>query len=109
MSIADKQNVDSYNQIRCNPKFIALSRSRSKLSWLLTFIVLGTYCAYMLLAAYTPQLLHIPLYLGSHLTVGIPMGTFIIIAAWGLTGWYVHRCNTRFDALNAEIIAEVIS
>lgn len=109
MSIADKQNANSYNQIRCNPKFIALSRSRSKLSWLLTCIALGTYFAYMLLAAYTPKLLHMPLYLGSHLTVGIPVGAFIIIAAWGLTGWYVHRANTRFDALNAEIIAEIKS
>jgi uncharacterized membrane protein (DUF485 family) len=38
--------------------------------------------------------------------VGIPVGLFIIISAFLLTGVYVRKANTEFDQLNQEIVEE---
>ena len=57
-------------------------------------------------SAFVPGWLHLPLYEGSHLSRGIPLGAAIIIFCWLLTAWYVRHANTRFDALSAEILEE---
>ncbi|MNY62429.1 Inner membrane protein YjcH [compost metagenome] len=51
-------------------------------------------------------MLHLPLYPGSHLSLGLPLGALLIIVTWLLTGWYVHRANTRYDTLSEQIIKE---
>ena len=93
-------------RIRSNPKFLQLVSSRSRLAWSLSAAVLGTYYAFMLVVAFAPQWLHAPL--GEHrmLTLGMPVGAAIIVFSWLLTGWYVYRANTRFDALGAAILEE---
>ena len=100
------QHARSYDQIRNNPKFRQLAQSRSRLAWSLSAAVLGTYFLFMATVAFAPQWLHRPLGEGSLLTVGMPVGAAIIVFSWLLTGWYVRCANTRFDALNAELIEE---
>jgi uncharacterized membrane protein (DUF485 family) len=39
-------------------------------------------------------------------TLGIPIGVFIIVAAFVLTGIYVRRANSEFDSLTRQIIEE---
>ena len=41
------------------------------------------------------------------MTLGIPVGLFVIVAAFVLTGIYVHRANSEFDALTRQIIEKV--
>ncbi|MCY1446266.1 Inner membrane protein YjcH [compost metagenome] len=60
----------------------------------------------MALAACRPDLLHLPLYPGSHLSLGLPLGALLILACWLLTGWYVHRANTHYDSLSEQIVKE---
>ena len=43
---------------------------------------------------------------GGVTTVGIPLGLFVIISAFVLTGIYVRRANSEFDALIRQIIEE---
>jgi uncharacterized membrane protein (DUF485 family) len=40
-------------------------------------------------------------------TIGIPLGLFVIVSAFVLTGIYVAKANATFDRLNAEILREV--
>lgn len=106
MSNTAEQLSDHYSRIRTNPRFIAMSTARSRTSWLLSALVLCAYFLFMALAACLPQVLHTPLYPGSHLTLGIPLGASIILISWLLTGWYVHRANSHFDHLSEQIIKE---
>ncbi len=48
-----------------------------------------------------------PLHEGGMLTVGVPVGAAIIIGSWLLTGYYVHKANSDFDRLSADLVKEV--
>lgn len=98
--------AEHYRRIRQNPRFAALTRTRSRISWWLTAVVLAGYFLFMAIAAGRPELLHLPLYPGSHLSLGIPLGTLLLLVSWLLTGWYVHRANRHFDRLSDSIIQE---
>ena len=39
-------------------------------------------------------------------TIGIPIGLFVIVSAFVLTGIYVGKANTTFDDLNDQILEE---
>ncbi len=99
-------HADHYRRIRQDPRFIELSRARSRTSWWLSLAVLSSYFLYMGIAAVRPDLLHLPLYPGSHLSLGIPLGALLIVAGWLLTGWYVRRANRHYDELSEHIIQE---
>lgn len=93
-------------RIMANPKFQRLAQERAILAWSLSALVLAVYYLFIMLVAFVPGWLHMPLYEGSHLSRGIPLGAAIIILSWLLTAWYVRHANTRFDALSAEILVE---
>ena len=93
-------------RIMANPKFQRLARQRAILAWSLSALVLAIYYLFIMLVAFVPGWLHLPLYEGSNLSRGIPLGAAIIIFSWLLTAWYVRHANTRFDALSAQILAE---
>ena len=95
-----------YQRVRQNPKFTELVQRRGRFAIVLSVIVLVAYYSFMMLVAFAPNLLSIPLSDGSALTVGTPIGAAIIIVSWLLTGLYVRRANGEFDRLNAEIIEE---
>ncbi|MNR32627.1 Inner membrane protein YjcH [compost metagenome] len=106
MDLSVSRHARSYDQIRNNPKFRQLAQSRSRLAWSLSAAVLGVYFLFMATVAFAPEWLHRPLGEGSLLTVGMPVGAAVIVFSWLLTGWYVRCANTRFDALNAELLEE---
>jgi uncharacterized membrane protein (DUF485 family) len=93
-------------QIRVNPKFRELEAQRSRLVWLLSAIVLAAYYGLMVAVAFFPGSLHVPLSEGRVITVGVPIGTAVITLSWLLMGFYVYRANTKFDALNKQILSE---
>jgi uncharacterized membrane protein (DUF485 family) len=65
--------------------------------------MLGIYLSFILLVAFVPQFLGIPIGNGVT-TIGIPIGLLVIISAFVLTGVYVNRANSEFDALTAKIV-----
>jgi|SRR4051812_44184634 uncharacterized membrane protein (DUF485 family) len=93
-------------RIRNNPKFAELTRKRTAFGWQLAILMLGIYYTFILVVAFAPGLLGAPVAAGSVVTWGIPVGLFIIIAAFVLTGIYVRRANSEFDELNRQIIEE---
>lgn len=98
--------IDRYSSIQKNPKFQKLVKRKNTFSWFLTAIILIVYFAFILIIAFYPKFLGIPVAEGMVTTIGIPMGLFIIIFSIILTGVYVKRVNGEFDKLTREIIEE---
>ena len=86
-----------------DPEFVILVRSRSKLAWTLTAIMMTIYFGFILMIAFAPAHLGAPIGNGVT-TIGIPIGVCVIIAAFVLTGIYVWRANVSFDAISQRII-----
>lgn len=97
---------DVYHRIEANPKFKQLVAKRGRFAWLLSAVMLGLYVTFILLIAFDPKLLGVPLGPDTVTTWGIPLGIGVIISAFVLTGIYVQRANGEFDRLNQEILSE---
>jgi uncharacterized membrane protein (DUF485 family) len=95
----------AYERIRNNPKFKQLIEARNRLALQLSVAMLVIYYGFIVLVAFAPGFLGIPL--GGVTTIGIPIGILVIISAFVLTGIYVSKANTTFDRLNNEILREV--
>ncbi len=96
-------SADLYEQVKRDPRFAKLTQSRARWAWGLSALILLMYFAFILLIAFAPSVLGQPITTGSVITVGIPLGVVIILMAFVLTGVYVHKANTHFDALNQQI------
>jgi uncharacterized membrane protein (DUF485 family) len=96
-----------YQKVESNPRFKELVQKRSRFAWLLSFITLVLYVAFIFLIAFEPHWLGTPLYEGATITRGIPVGVGLIVISFVLTGIYVFRANGEFDRLTADVIREV--
>lgn len=93
-------------KIKSNPKYQELVSKRSGFAKILTVAMLLIYFGFVLLVAFNKPLLATPIGAGVT-TIGIPLGVFVIVSAFILTGIYVRRANGEFDDLTKEIIDEV--
>ena len=92
------------SKVSNDPRFRELVERRSRFAWTLTLVMLAIYYGFILIIAFAPSVLGIPIAPGAVTTIGIPVGILIIIAAFVLTGLYVRRANSEFDALNQQIV-----
>ena len=99
-------NADLYEKVKSNQKFHQLVTRRSKLAWTLSLIVFVVYFSFILLIAFAPEILGKSIGSGSLITIGIPVGVFIIVMAFVVTGVYVRKANKDYDRINQEIIEE---
>ena len=97
--------MQSYEAIERNPKYQELVRRRKSLALILSVLMLAIYTGFILLVAYAPKFLATPLG-ASVTTIGIPIGIFVIVSAFILTGIYVAKANSVFDQLTREIVQE---
>ncbi len=81
-----------------------LEQKRGQFSWLLTCTVFLTYFSFILIIAFAPEIFAIPIYEDSVITWGIPIGLFVIVLSFLLTGVYVYRANGEFDHLIKDIV-----
>ena len=93
-------------RIQRDPKYQQLTRTRNRFGWTLTFIMLVVYYGYVALIAFNKAFLAQPVGDGVT-TMGIPIGVGVIAFTVLITGFYVRRANTEFDALNEEILKDV--
>jgi uncharacterized membrane protein (DUF485 family) len=96
-----------YKNVENNQLFKELVRKRNRFAWLLSAITLFIYVSFIFLIAFDPKWLGTPLYEGTLITRGIPIGVGLIVVSFILTGIYVIRANGEFDRMLAEIIREV--
>ena len=93
--------------IRANPKFLELQRKRNRFGWMLAICMMVVYYGYIALIAFNKEFLSRPVGDGVT-TLGVPIGMGVILFTIVITGIYVRRANTEFDALTAEILAEEV-
>ncbi len=95
-----------YAKIRANPKYEQLRSTRNTYGWVMTLLMLVVYYGYIGLIAFDKAFLAKPLGATGVMTVGMPIGLAVIAFTIIITGIYVRRANTEFDALKEEIIKE---
>ena len=93
------------DKIQKNPKYQELRKKRSSFGWLLTLLMMVVYYGYIALIAFNKPFLAQPVGAGVT-TLGIPIGMGVIIFTIVITGIYVRRANSEFDALTTEILKD---
>ena len=88
-------------RIARTPEFQQLVAERTRFGWTLTILMLVVYFGFIGLIAFDKSLLAVKV--GGTASLGLFMGVFVILFAFALTGIYVARANTRFDALSAAL------
>ncbi len=94
--------MDLANRIASHPKYQELKAKRSSFGWILTWLMMIVYYGFILLVAFNKELLSQKLGSGV-MTVGMPVGLFVIVFTIVITGIYVRRANSEFDDLTEEI------
>ncbi len=102
-------NQEVCAHIRANPEFAQLVHRRGRLAWLLSGIVFVLFFALVLTVAFAPSFVGMRIADGSTLTIGVAAGLFLFVFFWLLTAYYVHKANTDFDALTAEIVKDAVA
>lgn len=95
----------TYERIRNHPKFAELVERRSRYAWSLTAIIFVVFSAFLLAAAFAPDLVSIRPFSGSNMTLFILAGLFQFIVFWLLALMFVRRANGEFDDLTDEIVS----
>ena len=93
-------------RIRSNPKFAEMVGKRTRFAIILSLVVLVPYYTFMMITAFNPALLALPISDGSIITIGWPVGVILVVGSWLTTGIYIRRANGEFDALNEQILKE---
>ena len=96
-TVADPQLA----RIARSPQFQQLVHERTRFGWILTILMLVVYFGFIGLIAFDKALLATKV--GGTASLGLFMGVFVILFAFLLTGLYVVRANTRYDALAADL------
>ena len=96
---------DMVTKIVANPKYQKLVSTRSSFGWILTAIMMVVYYGYIAVIAFNKGLFAQRLGDGV-MTVGIPVGLGVIVFTIIITGIYVRRANSEFDALTHDIVKE---
>ncbi len=92
-------------KIQSHPKYLELRRKRNSFGWLLTVLMLIVYYGYIALIAFNKPFLAQPIGAGVT-TLGVPMGMGVIVFTIVITGIYVRRANSEFDALTRDILKD---
>ena len=94
-------NVTS--RILQDPKYQELKAKRSSFGWWLTLGMMIVYYGFILLVAFNKPFLATRLGEGVT-TIGMPIGLGVIVFTIVITGIYVRRANSEFDALTEQIV-----
>jgi uncharacterized membrane protein (DUF485 family) len=78
-----------------SPEFLRLVAGRRRVSLTLLAALLAGYFGFVLVLAFNPGVFATRI--GTHLTLGIPVGVGVIVFAWLLTGVYVWWANRYYD------------
>lgn len=95
-----------YRRIHNDPRFHELEKKRGIFSWSLTLIVFLIYYSFILIIAFSPETFAKTISANSVISWGIPVGLFVIVSSFLLTGIYVYRANREFDSISKEIIKQ---
>jgi len=92
-------------KIKSHPKYAQLQNKRNRFGWTLSILMLVVYYGYIALIAFNKAFLAQPTGTGVT-TLGIPLGMGVIIFTIVITGIYVARANSEYDALTKDILED---
>ncbi len=98
---------DLVKKILANPNYQKLLKARTAYGWYFTLLVMVVYYGFILLIAFNKELLSTRFGDGV-MTLGMPIGLFVIAFTVIITGIYVRRANGEFDDLTEKLKAEVL-
>jgi uncharacterized membrane protein (DUF485 family) len=81
------------------PEYRELIHKRHRVATPLTILILVAYFAFILMVAYTPHILAMPIVAGGVTTVGIVFGLGLILITFGITAFFVWYANSRLEKL----------
>ncbi|WP_321777779.1 DUF485 domain-containing protein [Sulfurimonas sp.] len=96
-------NQKLVDKIKNNVHYQELVSKRTSFSIKLSVSMLLVYFAFITIIAFFPSFLATPISSDSVTTIGIPVGIFVIVFAFVLTGIYTLRANSEFDDLTNKI------
>ena len=97
-------DVNMLARVKGDPNYQSLVKERSGFGWTLAILMLVLYYGYLTLVAFDPAVIGVKI--GGMITVGLLLGAGLILISVVLTGIYVLRANTRYDALTRAIVAK---
>ena len=97
---------DLFERVKRDRRFQELVAKRTRFAWALSAAMLAIYFGFIFIIAFAPRSLGTTIGAGVT-TVGIPLGLLVIVSAFVLTGVYVRRANSEFDAITRQIIEGV--
>ena len=89
------------DRIAADPNYQALKSKRSRFGWTLTLAMLVVYYGFILLIAFSKDLLAVRIGDGV-MTWGIPIGFGVIVFTVVITAIYVQRANSEYDDADRE-------
>ena len=90
------------SRIESDPNYRTLVAERKSFGWTLAIITLIAYYGFIAIVAFAPGV--IATEVSGDITVGIILGLVLILGSILLTGIYVARANSRYDALTDAIV-----
>ena len=109
--LAEKKELsmqpDLTTRILNDPRYQELKAKRSRFGWWLTLAMMVVYYGFILLVAFDKPFLSTRLGAGVT-TIGMPIGLAVIVFTIVITGLYVRRANSEFDALTEQIAKEAL-
>ena len=93
---------DIVQRVKNDPNYHKLVKTRSSFGWMLTWAVRVVYYGFTLLNAFDKQFMASKIGAGV-MSWGVPLGLFVILFTIVVTGIYVRRANSEFDALTDAI------
>lgn len=98
---------DLVEKVSKNEKYQKLIRIKNRTSLIFFAITFVIYAGFILTLAFDPKLFGTPIADGMTTSLGIVLGTLVIISAFVLVALYVYISNKIFDPLLAEITEEL--
>jgi uncharacterized membrane protein (DUF485 family) len=93
---------DVVQRVKNDPNYRKLKETRSRYGWMLTWSVMIVYYGFTVLNAFDKEFMGSKIGSGV-MSWGVPLGLFVILFTVAVTGIYVRRANSEFDALTDAI------
>ena len=93
---------DIVQRVKADPNYQKLVKTRSRYGWMLTWAVMVVYYGFTLLNSFDKPFMASKIGAGV-MSWGVPLGLFVILFTVAVTGIYVRRANSEFDALTDAI------
>ena len=96
---------EEYREAQASPEFQELRKRFRAFAFPMTVAFLTWYLLYVLLSTYAHDFMSTEVF--GNVNIGILLGLGQFMTTFAITTWYVHRANSRFDPISAEIRADL--